>query len=106
MDFKQIKEYAIAIRRELLAKGITPSAIILFGSYAKKCAREDSDIDIAVVSRDFGKNRFEEGVMLNLLVSKIDHRIEAIPISLTSFMDTPSVSPIIYEIQKTGVCLL
>jgi len=106
MDINKIKEYALILRRELIFKGITPAAIFLFGSHAKGCARPDSDIDIAVVSRDFGKNRFEEGALLNLLANKIDCRIEAIPLSLSAYMDIDSHIPIIYEIQKTSICLL
>jgi predicted nucleotidyltransferase len=38
------KRYADAVRREF-----SPSSIILFGSYAKGNAREESDIDVGVI---------------------------------------------------------
>ncbi len=106
MDLRTIKEYALILRRELIAKGVIPTAILLFGSYAKNSARSNSDIDIAVVSRQFGFDRIAEGAMLNLIASKIDSRIEAIPLSLESYLDIDSHIPIVYEIQKTSVCLL
>jgi predicted nucleotidyltransferase len=37
----------------LLERGIRIEAIILFGSYARGTAYEDSDIDLAVISPDF-----------------------------------------------------
>lgn len=41
-------------------KGLTDSKIILFGSYAKQTEKEDSDIDLIIVSRDFrNKSLFE-----------------------------------------------
>jgi predicted nucleotidyltransferase len=45
-------------------KGIRVERALLFGSYAsgKDCA--NSDLDVAIVSPDFGKDRFEEGKML------------------------------------------
>ncbi len=106
MDIKEIKIIAIKLRRVLLDNNIHPDVIILFGSYAKKNPRKDSDIDLAVVSRDYGKDRFVEGSRLNYLVSQIDFRVEAIPIGLREYLSTHSISPILYEVIKFGVALL
>lgn len=44
----------------LKRKGIRVSKIVLFGSYAKGEGKEDSDIDIIIVSEDFrGKDIFD-----------------------------------------------
>ena len=43
--------------------------MILYGSYAKGKAHPDSDIDVAVVSKHFGKDKVEEGIMLFELAS-------------------------------------
>src|SRR6266480_1727876 len=43
-----IEEFA-----RLLERGLRIEAIILFGSHARDMAREDSDIDLAVISPDF-----------------------------------------------------
>lgn len=40
----------------LKKKGIKVSQVILFGSHAKGNAKPDSDIDIAVISPEFGQN--------------------------------------------------
>ncbi len=105
MDIKEIKIIAIKLRRVLLNHNIHPDVIILFGSYAKKNPRKDSDIDLAVISRDYGKNRFVEGSQLNYLVSRIDSRVEALPIGLKEYLSPHSISPILHEIVKYGVPL-
>jgi len=43
--------------------------------------RPDSDIDVAVVSKNFGKDRVEEGMLLFRIAGKIDPRLEPVPIS-------------------------
>jgi predicted nucleotidyltransferase len=80
--------------------------IILFGSFAKGQQHKDSDIDIAVVSRQYGKNKLFEGAKLNLVASKIDPRIEALPFSLKEYRDPHNISPILHEIKSTGICLV
>jgi uncharacterized protein len=41
------------LRQALLAQGLRIEKLVLFGSQAKGTAREESDIDVAVVSPDF-----------------------------------------------------
>lgn len=106
MDIREIKIMAIKLRQALIDKGITPDVIILFGSFAKNKDHKDSDIDLAVVSRGYGFDRFEEGWRLNLIASSIDPRIEAIPVGLDDYLTPETISPILHEIKKTGTCLL
>lgn len=49
-----------------------------YGSYAKKSDTKESDIDICIVSSAFGKDYFDENVMLRMLTLKIDSRIEPV----------------------------
>jgi len=44
----------------LIKNKINPEKIILYGSYAKGKAHQYSDIDIAVISDQFGKDEIEE----------------------------------------------
>ena len=75
--------------------------VILFGSYAKGNAHPYSDIDIAIVSKFFGKDDFKEMSKLNALTYGVDTRIEVHPISSTNFSN--SVSPFILEVKKYGI---
>ncbi|MFH1727100.1 MAG: nucleotidyltransferase domain-containing protein [Pseudomonadota bacterium] len=106
MDIKQIKVIVIQLRKLLLQNNIKPDLFILYGSYAQGNQTDESDIDIACVSRDFGKNRFKEGSLLNYLISKIDAKIELVPIGLEEYLSGKSISPILNEIIKNGTPLL
>ncbi len=106
MDIREIKIDAVKLYRILKEHGIRADLFLLYGSRADGTAREDSDIDIAVVSRDFGKDRFKEGSRLNYLASKVNPRIEAMPISLKEYLSNDSISPILYEITTKGIALL
>lgn len=72
--------------------------IILFGSYAKGNFNDDSDIDIAVVFKDYD-NLMEMQLELMRLRRKIDSRIEPHPFRESEF--EPS-NPIVFEVLKYG----
>lgn len=82
--------------------GIRIDRVILYGSYARGCAHKFSDIDVAIISPDFGKDRLEERSRLFRLAVKIDARLEPISFSTRAFEEDTWV-PIIYEIKKTGM---
>ena len=86
----------------LTVNGILVEKAILYGSYATGRVHSGSDLDLAIVSPDFGKDRFEEGKMLHRLAWRIDPRIEPIPISSTSY-EKNTCLPLIYEIRQKGV---
>lgn len=72
--------------------------IILFGSYAKGNFNEDSDIDIAVVFKDYS-NSIDMQLELMRLRRKIDSRIEPHPFRESEFELS---NPIVSEIVKYG----
>lgn len=72
--------------------------VILFGSYAKGNFREESDIDIAIVFKDFG-NLIEMQLELMRIRRKIDSRIEPHPFRESDFNAS---NPIVNEIIKYG----
>jgi predicted nucleotidyltransferase len=93
-----IRKFVKALKRE----GIPVDRVILYGSYAKGKTRPDSDIDVAVVSKHFGRDRVEEGMNLFRIAGKIDPRIEPIPISSESY-EKDTWIPLIYEIKQKGI---
>ena len=86
----------------LNSKGIRVEKAVLYGSYASGNVHASSDLDLAIVSPDFGKNRFEEGKMLLQLAWRVDPRLEPIPISSESYEKDTWV-PLIYEIKEKGI---
>jgi uncharacterized protein len=73
----------------------------LFGSFAKKNQRPESDIDIALIIDNLkDSDKFDIQVQLMLLASKFDSRIEPHPLSK---LDLISGNPFVHEIKKTGI---
>lgn len=98
----EIKDIVIKFVNTLINKGIQVEKAILFGSYLSGRYSNYSDIDIAIVSPDFGKDRFEEGKILFQTAWRVDPRIEPIPISSESYENDTWV-PLIYEIRHNGL---
>ena len=98
----EIKDIVIKFVNTLINKGIQVEKAILFGSYLSGRYSNYSDIDIAIVSPDFGKDRFEEGKILFQMAWRVDPRIEPIPISSESYENDTWV-PLIYEIRHNGL---
>jgi len=73
-------------------------SIILYGSYAKGTAREDSDIDIAVIVDEIKADYLDETARLYKLRREFDDRIE--PLLLESGDDR---SGFLQEIMRTGI---
>ena len=74
------------------------SKIFLFGSYSKGNFNEDSDIDIAVVFKDYN-NLLDMQLELMRIRRKIDSRIEPHPFREAEFELS---NPIVSEILKYG----
>ncbi|MBU0991246.1 MAG: nucleotidyltransferase domain-containing protein [Proteobacteria bacterium] len=72
--------------------------IFLFGSYVKGTNHEESDIDIAVILREF-ENPINMQLELMRLRRKIDSRIEPHPFREIDFN---MMNPVAYEILKHG----
>jgi predicted nucleotidyltransferase len=85
---------------ELRKHNIPVREAILFGSYVRGTVKEESDIDVAVVSEAFTGDRFEDRRKIVPLRRKIDNRIEPMPFNLEIFS---SGGILIDEIKKTGV---
>lgn len=85
---------------EEITKHYNITAIILFGSYAKGTERENSDIDIAVVSDDF-EDTYDFMADLMGLTWDIDARIEPHPIKKKDFDEVSDF--FIKEVIDTGI---
>lgn len=98
----EVRDIILRFADAVAGKGVRVEKIVLYGSYASGEVHADSNLDIAVVSTDFGKDRFEEGKMLLQLAWRIDPRIEPVPISSESY-EKDTWIPLIYEIRQKGI---
>lgn len=98
-EINLINRYA----RLLKQKGIKVSQIILFGSHAKGMAKPDSDIDLAVISSQFGRDNLKEMMLLRKLALEIDSHIEPLPFTPQDLEDR--YSTLTQEIKKYGVLI-
>ncbi len=87
------REFAAVIKANYDCK-----QIFLFGSYAKGTYHEESDIDIAVILKEF-ENPIDIQLELMRLRRKIDSRIEPHPFRERDFNIT---NPVAYEILEHG----
>ena len=99
---KEIRRAVAVFRRRLREDGITAEKVILYGSFARGDSREYSDIDVAVVSPQFGHDRFEEGLRLRAIAATVDSRIEPVPVSSRAYAKDTWV-PLIWTIRTQGV---
>jgi len=76
--------------------------VYLFGSYAKNTPHKWSDIDLAIVSKDFAHiNSYEAMVILSKLKRNIEPAIEALPFTPKD-IDNAQLGSIEYAVAKEG----
>ena len=99
-QIKSVKKRLHAFLKLLQRKGIRVSEVIIFGSYGKGIALKDSDIDVAVISDQFGKDAFQEMTLLRKIALKVDSHIEPVPLTAEDLHDP--FSTLIQEINRYG----
>jgi uncharacterized protein len=96
MDKAAVRE-CVSRLAELAKDNFPVKKVILFGSYAKGYAREDSDIDVAVLIDKIDGDFLSAETRLFKLRRNIDTRIEPVLIE-----DTEDFSGFLEEILRTG----
>jgi len=64
--------------KKLLSRQMSFDKMILFGSYAKGCQREDSDLDVAIVVDELQGDYFSTRPILWRVRREVDDRIEPV----------------------------
>ena len=90
-----IKEYILRLKEN----NISVEKVLLFGSIMKGTSREDSDIDIAVISSSFKGDRYSDRRIIVPLRRGIDSRIDPIPFTPEDYAQG---GILIDEIKSTG----
>ncbi|MDY6824776.1 MAG: nucleotidyltransferase domain-containing protein [Thermodesulfobacteriota bacterium] len=80
--------------------GVEVAEAYLFGSSLKDSADKESDIDVAVVSRDFQGIPYYDIEKISKYRRKVDLRLEIHPFSLNEVETDPSL--FFMKIKKTG----
>lgn len=79
MDKRAVLEALSGFREALASQGVHDPRLVLFGSHAQGTAREDSDIDVVVVSDAFaGKSHWERITLLSKAICASHVLIEAV----------------------------
>jgi len=89
---------------DVLKKDITVNYAILYGSHAYGKPGKESDIDIAIVSENFGKNHIKEMRFLSVKRLLSDSSIEPYAIGLEEF-NNRSEGDFISEIFQKGIVI-
>jgi predicted nucleotidyltransferase len=92
-----VKKYLAEVRR----LGINIDRAYLFGSYAKGKVWEGSDMDICVISDNFGKDYMKDKMLLNKAALKIDSRIEPVAYSPIDFEN--KYDSLVDEVKRFGI---
>ena len=90
-----VKEYISRLKEN----NISVEKVLLFGSIMKGTSREDSDIDIAVISSSFKGDRYSDRRLIVPLRRGIDSRIDPIPFTPEDYAEG---GILIDEIKSTG----
>lgn len=88
--------------RALIADGIDIRFGVIFGSYARGCANEWSDIDLLVVSPDYDNMTSRDKIdQLWVTAARTDARIEPIPCGIEAW-EKDDATPIFEVARQEG----
>lgn len=99
------KQFEVSIKKYLEAlkeKNIRVQKAILYGSLAAGNSDEDSDIDLAIVSPDLGRDRFKESLLLKKITRGIDLEISPRPYSVEQYQKAKQGDFLFDEIIQKG----
>ena len=102
MVTKEVREIVNRFVTALTSRGVHVDKAVVYGSVATNRDTDESDLDVAVVSSDFGSDRYSEGKLLNQVAWRVDARIHPVPISSDSYNNETWI-PLIHEIRTHGL---
>ena len=100
---REIERTVRSYLEQLERIGIHVQQAILFGSYATGKYDEWSDIDLAIVSKDFVGNRFEDRNKIRKITLQVNSDISAMPYRPEDFNDSDYF---VKEILETGIRII
>jgi predicted nucleotidyltransferase len=103
MGEKQVEIVVKDYLRTLRNNKIAVERAILYGSQAADAANQDSDIDIVIVSDDFGRDYLKEAVRLKLLALDVDPDISPRPYSVADYQNARPGDFLFDEVIQKGI---
>ena len=100
---RKIEKTVRSYLEQLERIGIHVQQAILFGSYASGKYDEWSDIDLAIVSKDFVGNRFEDRNKIRKITLQVNSDISPMPYRPEDFNDSDYF---VKEILETGIRII
>ena len=85
--------------KELVVSAMGPAKVYLYGSYSKGTARNDSDIDVAVIVPELNDDFLKVSSLLWSLTWNVDASIEPV------LIDARHPSPLYEDILATGIAV-
>ncbi len=102
MGEKQVEIVVKDYLRTLQSNKIPVERAILYGSQAADTADRDSDIDLVIVSKDFGRDYIKEAVYLKLLALEVNADISPRPYSVEDFRSSKPGDFLFDEVIQKG----
>lgn len=100
---QQIKKLVLQYIRNLESLGLSIQKVIIFGSQAKGAFKKDSDIDIAVIAKEFEKmGLWDRAKYLGKAARNIPYPIEALGFSPSQLKEVEQ-GTILDEITRSGI---
>jgi len=100
MDKTAVVEIIDRLRNEVEERGIKLQSVILYGSEATGFSREDSDIDVVIVSDDFANKSYWERIdILTEAIFSVSAPIEAVAMTTDEWEHSGSL---IAEFARNG----
>lgn len=93
-----VKDYLRTLRNNKIAV----EKAILYGSQSSNTAHQDSDIDIVIVSEEFGRDYIKEAVQLKLLALEINPDIAPRPYSIEDYRNSKPGDFLFDEVIQKG----
>lgn len=97
---QEIQRVVADFKRTLKLAGIRTTRLILFGSYAQGRPHPWSDVDLCVVSRQFGRRDFDDAVKIATLAKRVNYLLEVHPMHPKDLRQ--GLHPLAQEIKRTG----
>ena len=100
-----LDEQALQQAVDRIVAAVRPSRVIIFGSYGRGDATEDSDLDLMVIAPEVG-NKYEEMIRLNRVVGNVGTGVDLLVYSEREYQRRSQVpGTVLYWARKEGRAL-